>query len=114
MRYFLLVLIVIGSLTLAPAAEADKIVRWIDEQRVTHFGNRAPIDSNADVEEIDVAPTNSLAVPTNTVSQDLRSAVSSAERRANNKGARSVVVGTKARAKPKPSAPRKRRVKRSW
>ena len=71
-RYFLLFLIITGSFTLAPAAKVDKIVRWVDEQGVAHFGNRAPIDSNADVEEIDVVPTNSLAVPTNTVSQDLR------------------------------------------
>ncbi len=56
-------LLPIAILTLAPLqlARADEIVRWVDENGTTHFGN--PQLGPTDAEVVEVAPANGMDVP---------------------------------------------------
>ena len=81
-------------------AQAEKIVKWVDENGVVHFGS-APPPGQKDAQEIEVQAANSLAVPSNTreVSQPKASS-----------GPRVFHTGSGARAAAKPkAAPRQRK-----
>ena len=51
--------------------QAANIVRWVDQDGVTHFGNRAP-KNQVNVEEVFVQPTNQADVPTAELGGDIR------------------------------------------
>gem|GEM_PF-3075341 len=79
MRYYFFSLFVAGYLSLASPVHADKIVRWVDQNGVTHFANTPP-KGQASVEEVTVQSTNQADVPTKALGTNLRQALAAIER----------------------------------
>ena len=73
MRYYLLSLFVIGYLSVATPVQAEKVMRWVDQDGITHFGNTPPV-GQTNVEEVHVQPTNKADVPTRKISSSLQAA----------------------------------------
>lgn len=81
-RHYIFSLFVISYLSLATPVQAEKIMRWVDENGVTHFANTPPI-GQTNVEEVRVQPTNQADVPTKAIGTSLRKAFAAIE---ENKG----------------------------
>jgi len=65
-------LIALATLNLAAPVHATDIVRWVDENGVTHFGNTAPPRQRG-VAAVYLEPTNQADVPTSELSDSVRS-----------------------------------------
>ena len=78
MRHYIISLFVIVCLGLAMPVQADKIIRWVDQNGVTHFSDKPPIGQMR-VEEVRVQPTNRADVPTKVLSSSLRASFAAVE-----------------------------------
>lgn len=75
MRNYIFSMFVIGYLSLATPVQADKIIRWVDQNGVTNFANTPP-KGQTSVEEVHVRPTNKADVPTTELSASLHAGLS--------------------------------------
>ena len=91
MRYYIFSLFVIGYLSVATPVQADKIMRWVDQNGVTHFGDTPP-KSQTSVEEVHVQPTNRADVPTKALSPGLRKAFAAIEENKSSETRSDVVI----------------------
>lgn len=97
MRYYLFSVFVMGYLSLATPAQAEKIIRWVDHKGVTHFSDTPPTGKTS-VEEVHLKPINKADVPTAALSPDLKAA-SAAIRQNKSPGTKSGIVIKGARKK---------------
>lgn len=117
MRHTIFAAVIVPVLTLglslsSTPAQAAKIVRWVDAEGITHFGNSPP-PSQLNAEEIDVQPANRLAIPTSSVNSDIARDLQSSKSPA--RAPRSVVLANKTKQATSPAkTPSKPRKKRSW
>jgi len=109
-RYYIFSLFVFGYLSLGTPVQAEKIIRWVDQNGVTHFSNTPPIGQTS-VEEVRLQPTNKADVPTKELSTGLQSAVSAIEQsRSSGTKSKFVIAGPPKKIltpAPRPSTKRK-------
>ena len=67
---FALSLITLATFSLTAPIQASNIVRWVDENGVTHFGNTAPPRQRG-VAAVHLEPTNQADVPTSSLSDSV-------------------------------------------
>ena len=91
MRYYIFSLFVIGYLSLATPAHAEKIMRWVDQNGVTHFATTPP-NSQASVEEVHLPATNRADAPTVALDPSLRNAFAAIEQNKSTATRSDVVV----------------------
>lgn len=112
MRLYIIAFIVIGSLSLATPVQAEKILRWVDQNGITHFADTPPA-RQASVEEVHVQATNLADVPTKTLSHSLDKAFAAIEQNKSSKTRSDVVIkGPPKKAltpAPRPSSKRSQR-----
>jgi len=90
-RYYISFLFVIGSLSLASPVQAEKIIRWVDSNGVTHFANTPPVGQTS-VEEVQIQPTNKVDVPTKQLSNSLQAAFAALEQNKTSESRSDVVI----------------------
>ena len=91
MRHFILSFLVLGYVSVSLPVQAANIVRWVDQDGVTHFGNRAPTNQ-VGVEEVFVQPTNQADVPTSDLSESVANQVRASARNRSSGRRTSVVL----------------------
>ncbi len=78
MRCYIFSLFVIGYLSLATPVQAEKILRWLDQNGVTHYADNPPAGETS-VEEVHIQPTNKVDVPTKVLSPSIQAAFAAIE-----------------------------------
>jgi len=90
-RHYILPLILIGYLSLATPVQAENIMRWVDENGVTHFANTPP-KGQTKVEEVHVQPTNKADVPTKALGSNLQAAFAAIQQNKSSETRSDVVL----------------------